>query len=108
MTTEDPTATTVPTLEELFQGEEPECNCCQSFGIPLTIYPVTPLSPTYQNNQYYNLPQFRALCELCAGTLVGSWDEYHNQHNVDLELGRVICFVGNEIIKTIIANRKDT
>lgn len=97
-----------PTLQELFQGEEPECNCCQSFDVPLKVYEVSQHSPARQNNDYYGLPQFRALCELCAGSLVGSWDEYPNQHGDDLAIGRVICYVGNEILKEIRSIKKET
>jgi len=77
-------------------SEKPEeCECCK--------FKTSELKKYHSDN---NWPQERDnvkwLCDLCANTHTGSFNEYPQQHDRDsLCVMKTVCYVGNAIIAAI-------
>ncbi len=92
-----------PTVEALFEGgDPPECRCCTSVGVPLEVFSMCSGSRDYEFARSRDEPPFRALCAICANTLLGAYSEYPQQHDFDaLETMKVIAFVGNLVLAAL-------
>lgn len=84
-------------------GEEienvPECECCGAGAIDLTTYNLRhpqwkPIEGNFEKVE-------TIMCDLCANTHVSLYKEYPSRELSNNEIGKVICFVGNEILKAI-------
>jgi hypothetical protein len=85
-----------PTVEEL--GAE-ECACCRAEGVPLHASRIE-YGPLHESYGRDDVPPFRAICDLCAGTMASTWDQ-HGRHGDSAEILKAICFVGNAVIRAI-------
>jgi hypothetical protein len=74
--------------------EKPEeCECC---GFK------TSALKEYQSLKNFPLDEKKWQCELCAGTMTGSFSDYPKQHDPDtLCVMKTICYVGNAILAEI-------
>jgi hypothetical protein len=89
-------------VEELLTDpSDRTCECCASDGVLLAAYRMD--NPKVKEDyRLRNIPPFKVLCSLCAGTMTGMWDEYfeYNDENA-IQIMKTICYVGNEILKAI-------
>jgi hypothetical protein len=85
-----------PTVDEL---EAEECDCCRAEGVPLHVSRID-YGRSYEAREREDVPPFRAICELCDGTMASTWDQA-NRHGDSIEILKAICFVGNAILKAI-------
>jgi hypothetical protein len=80
------------------QDEKSEsCDCC---GFETTKIDF------YKWNDFTNkrLPENKGrwLCDLCAGTMTSTYDEYPRQHtDQELTALKTICYVGNAILRAL-------
>jgi hypothetical protein len=89
-----------PTVEDLVD-EDRECSCCRFLNPPggLQVYGLGAASRHREHARNNNEPPFKALCPICARTMVGSYADYPDQHRGDeLELMRMIAFCTNTIL----------
>jgi hypothetical protein len=74
------------------RDDPPECECCKAKAVPLT---------EYRPNVMGIHREPRLLCDLCAGTMTSTLDDYKHSRGDHVEIMKVVCFVGNEILKAI-------
>lgn len=71
-----------------------ECHCC-GFETTLKEYEPNRIGTGGRQKPVW-------LCDLCAGTMTSSFDEYPEQHDRDaLAVMKTICYVGNAILKAL-------
>jgi hypothetical protein len=78
--------------------ENIECDSCGYTGARLTEYKIRgkTWAPITGNFDY----DFKYLCDLCSSTMVSAAKDYVRELSPN-EIGRTICYVGNEILKAI-------
>jgi hypothetical protein len=95
-----------PSVGELAGGDPPQCGCCGSSGVPLSVYRLDGGTQLYREASEHGEPPYHALCGLCAGTMTGKWHQYPHQHDGDaLETMKVACHVGNAVLKALAAQK---
>lgn len=85
---------TRPTIDEYFGDCNHICNCCQTEDVALKIYEC--------RNFRDRDKEFKALCGICAGTMIGTYIDFPDQHSdTTMELGKLIANIGNRILKKL-------
>jgi len=77
---------------------DPSCACCGATGVSLKDYDMRrPLDPRDDG------PRPALLCDLCASTMTSTYSlQYADYHDRDtVEVMKVVCFVGNAILREL-------
>jgi hypothetical protein len=91
-----------PTVAELLPSDARDCMCCGAGGRPLKVYPDAHMSSHYALAASNQTPPFRALCKLCAGSLLSVDSEYPQLYNADMmRIRRQVNYVGNAVLTVL-------
>ena len=104
---DEPTVAEMIRIQEL-EDDEVGCNCCRYPKSPdeLKPYRLNSGEPGYDDARREGRPPFQLQCEMCSGTMIGTYASYPSQHGSDaLETMKMIAY-GVNLILDRIAGRK--
>lgn len=74
--------------------DEPQCESCRSTGVPLQTFE--------RGYGQANVGGTRTLCQFCHSSEMSIVDQYPRQFDRGvITIGKIICYVGNEILKEL-------